>query len=164
MAVQFSTTQPRCSEVLRAGDGSRAVRAGRQLALAWLLINPWARRQICELISDDAEGVSLSPAEGERAGVRGKSLAAIDQFHVSHNHPTPHPDSLPFRRGEGRDRRNIVYPTNLTVRLICPFLAWEATNCAAIVQMSLLAQQSRLDPKNPHLVQPGKINLNKTAP
>ena len=56
----------------------------------------------CEEPSGAAERFSLSPAEGEKAGVRGKA----PPVHVLH--ATPHPDPLPFRRGEGSDRAKEV--------------------------------------------------------
>ena len=75
------------------------------------MMNPLARIQSYDKIVGDVERFSLSPAEGERAGVRGKSCAAIDQFQVQHLHPTSHPDPLPYRRGEGSDRQDVAYGT-----------------------------------------------------
>src|SRR5436853_435475 len=49
--------------------------------------------------------VSLSPAEGERAGVKGR-LRSVDVFL---RHPSPCP--LPFRRGEGKPlRARVMHP------------------------------------------------------
>ena len=88
---------------------------------------PWDGRQNCDQIYCDAERFSLSPAEGERAGVRGNRRAAVDKIHDRHRlRPTPHPDPLPFRlaaaerfgeagRREGIDRRNVVYLTPSSV-------------------------------------------------
>ena len=58
---------------------------------------------------------SLSPAEGERAGVRGKTTAVIDAIRIRHCRSPPHPDPLPFRRGEGIGRGTVVYPTPSSV-------------------------------------------------
>ena len=57
-----------------------------------LLTNPWDKRQNYQQIFGGAERFSLSPAEGERAGVRGKCLSANDPFHIPHLRSTPHPD------------------------------------------------------------------------
>ncbi len=77
------------------------------LVPAGLLMKPRDRRYSWEQACGAAQRVSLSPAEGERAGVRGKRRTAIDQRHVPHPHATPHPDPLAFRRGE-EGRRRIV--------------------------------------------------------
>ena len=58
-----------------------------------------------EKTSGAAEGSSLSPAEGESAGVRGKTPTDIEQP----LHQTPHPGPLPFRRGEGSDRETVAF-------------------------------------------------------
>ena len=77
------------------------------------LVNHCGDSQRCEKITGVAERFPLSPAEVERAGVRGKCIETIDQARVPHHHPTPHPDPLPFRRGEGNDRRRAVLISNL---------------------------------------------------
>ena len=73
-----------------------------------LLPSEWDRRPSWEPARRAAEQFSLAPAEGERAGVRGKSCTANDQRHVPHLHATPHPDPLLFGRGEGSRRRDVV--------------------------------------------------------
>ena len=67
-----------------------------------------AERWFSFAVAASAERFSFSPAEGERAGVRGKGLATIEQFLLHHLRPTPHPDPLPFRRGEGSDREEVA--------------------------------------------------------
>jgi hypothetical protein len=54
-------------------------------------MNPQDRRQSCKPAFEGSETFSLSPAEGERAGVRGKNRVPIDQVHVKHFDAIPHP-------------------------------------------------------------------------
>ena len=86
------------------------------------MMNPGDRRQNCAQIFGGAERLSLSPAEGERAGVRGNPRTAIDKLLVEHHPRPPHLDPLPFRlaaakrfgeagRGEGSECRAVRYPT-----------------------------------------------------
>jgi hypothetical protein len=58
-------------------------------------MNPQDRRQNCKQAFDASEALSLSPAEGERAGVRGKNRDSVDQIHAQCFDGTPHP--APFQ-------------------------------------------------------------------
>ncbi len=71
----------------------------------------WKKQQSGEQISCGGERFSLPPAEGERAGVRGKHRAPIRRQFVQQRGKTPHPDPLPFRRGEGTESRRAVFST-----------------------------------------------------
>ena len=81
-------------------------------------MNPQDRRQNDNEASEVGEAFSLSPAEGERAGVRGKSLLPFDQIHAQPFDATPHPVPLPFPRGEGKRPRSVVYPADSLVNYI----------------------------------------------
>ncbi len=78
-------------------------------------MNPQDRRQNDNEAAEVGEAFSLSPAEGERAGVRGKSLVPVDQIHAHPIDATPHPVPLPFPRGEGMHHRSVVYPADSLV-------------------------------------------------
>src|SRR5947209_6376056 len=92
---------------------------------ARILMSPQDRRQNDNELSEVGEAFSLSPAEGERAGVRGKVSSPVDQIRAQPIDATPHPFPLPFPRGEGMHHRSVVYPADSLV--IDPFGATSAS-------------------------------------
>ena len=90
------------------------------------------RRPSRDEISSAAKRFTLSSAEGERAGVRGNPRAAIHKLRVQHRRQTPHPDPLPFRRGEGNEFPKLVHPTALAACLLAVTLCASAAIAAEL--------------------------------
>ena len=79
--------RPRAARITLGGRSIRAT-----IMPPTPLLTPTAERWFSFVVVASAERLSLSPAEVERVGVRGKGLATIDQFRLHHLRSTPHPD------------------------------------------------------------------------